>query len=225
MSKRKSTEETTERRESFVFYRSFYESIKGLPIEAQILMFRAVTEYGLNQVVPDFKGVPYQRFVEAIFTGMRPQIDANYKRYLNGKNGGAPLGNQNARKQPKNNQKQPNVNVNDNVNVNEDKKDPDRSRGLNLPFTDREFLDTWNDLISQPKWKNKSTGALNMALKRLSEYDVRFAILLMQNAIVGNYQGIVFSDTPTKYQQWLRDNPPAIQDTAVITDLNNLYSH
>ena len=103
-------------RDSFVFYRSFYESIKRLPERAQNALFRAVAEYGLDQVVPDFAGIPQQPFVEAIFAGIRPQLDANHKRFLNGCKGaefghlgGARVGNQNARKekQPQNNPKIP----------------------------------------------------------------------------------------------------------------------
>ena len=99
-------------RESFVFYRSFYESISRCPDDVQQILLRAVINYGLNQVVPDFSGVPFQPFVEAIFAGIRPQLDANHKRFLNGckggefgRLGGAPKGNTNARKdkQPLNN--------------------------------------------------------------------------------------------------------------------------
>ena len=116
-------------RESFVFYRSFYDSIGRLPERAQLALFRAVAEYGLDQVVPDFAGVPQQPFVEAIFAGIRPQLDANHKRFLNGckggefgRLGGAPKGNTNARKgkQPQNN---PKTTPNENVNVNENENE------------------------------------------------------------------------------------------------------
>ena len=220
------------RRESFVFYRSFYESIKDLPDEVQQILFRAVTEYGLDQVVPSFQGVPYQPFVEAIFAGIRPQIDANYNRFLNGCKGGAPIGNQNARKQPKSTKKQPNVNENVNVNVNENEdinKPQSRHTSLSLPFADKEFADTWIELLSQPKWKHKTRFALQTALNQLSNFHVRFAVMLMQNAIAGNYQGVVFNDTPAKYQQWLKSNPSGTrredgQDDG-ITDTKNLYKY
>lgn len=203
-------QETTPCRESFVFYRSFYESIQGLPDRVQLALFQAVARYALDQVEPDFSGVPQQPFVEAIFAGIRPQLDANQKRFLNGYKGkefggrgGAPKGNQNARKQPQNNPKTtPNVNVNENVNGNE----KGSGEELTLPFTDPVFVDTWNALRSQPKWKHKTVRALKMALTQLGKYDVRFAVQLMETAIVGNYQGVVFADTPERYQRWLQSN-------------------
>lgn len=112
-------------RESFVFYRSFYEGIKELPRDIQGEVLTAIMEYGLNGVTTENQ----KQITKAMFALIKPQLDANNQRFENGKNGGAPKGNQNARKQPKNNQettekqpknnqKQPNVNVNDNVNVN-----------------------------------------------------------------------------------------------------------
>lgn len=197
-------------RESFVFYRSFYESIGRLPDDVQLALFRAVADYGLDQVVPDFTGVPSRPFVEAIFAGIRPQLDANYKRFLNGCGGGAPVGNQNARKQPKNNQKQPNVNANDNENVNEGKRvtgSGHQDQELTLPFQDTDFVKTWNELRTQPKWRNKPITALQKSLNQLGKYHSRFAVDLMNYAIAGNYQGVVFSDTPGKYQRWLQVTP------------------
>lgn len=98
-----------------------------LPSENQLQVYRAVMEYALNGEILEVDTV-----TSAIFTLIRPQIDANNKRYVNGgkgaghgKKGGAPKGNQNARKttnQPQNNPKTtPNVNVNDNDNVNVNK--------------------------------------------------------------------------------------------------------
>ena len=209
-------QETTPSRESFVFYRSFHESIKVLPDGVQLALFQAVVRYGLDQVEPDFSGVPQQPFVEAIFAGIRPQLDANHKRFLNGYKGkeyggrgGAPKGNQNARKQPQNNPKTtPNVNVNENVNENGKVKkttDPN-NQVLKLPFNDPGFVATWNELRTQPKWRKKTTTALQKSLDQLAKYDVRFAVLLMENAIAGNYQGVVFEDTPDRFHRWLQSN-------------------
>lgn len=120
---------STHQKESFVFYRSFAYTIDRLPAEIQLLLYKAITAYALDMKAPSFEDCPDRVFLEAIWESIRPQLDANHKRYLNGckgaeygKLGGAPKGNQNARKkQPLINPKTtPNVNdnVNDNDNVN-----------------------------------------------------------------------------------------------------------
>lgn len=108
-------------RDSFIFYRSFYEAINDLPEKSQLKVYKAICEMSLNFDEIDLSGLSL-----TIFKLIKPQLEANNKRYINGSKGGAPKGNQNAtRTQPKNNQKttkkQPNnnVNENDNENVNE----------------------------------------------------------------------------------------------------------
>lgn len=123
-------------KESFVFYRSFYEAIKDLKTKDKLQVYEAICELSLNQKELKLIGMP-----ATIFKLIKPQILANYERYENGKKGGAPIGNQNARKTTKNNQwsfskttkKQPNENVNenDNVNVNEN----ERETSLTPPHT------------------------------------------------------------------------------------------
>lgn len=115
------------KRESFVFYKSFYDSIKELDPTDQVQIYDAIFKYQFEAEEPKLKGI-----CKSIFTLIIPQLEANNKRYLNGLKGGAPKGNKNAtKKQPKNNldltKKQPNVNdndnVNDNVNVNDNEND------------------------------------------------------------------------------------------------------
>ena len=108
-------------RDSFIFYRSFYEAINDLPEKSQLKVYKAICEMSLNFDEIDLSGLSL-----TIFKLIKPQLEANNKRYINGSKGGAPKCNQNATKrQPKNNQKttkkQPNnnVNENDNENVNE----------------------------------------------------------------------------------------------------------
>lgn len=102
------------------FYRSFYESIKKFPSAVRLPLYEAITAFGFDLVEPDFSGVKdkYRPFIEAVWDGIRPQLWANHQRWLNGSDGGAPEGNQNARKQPRNNlettEKQPNIKKNRN---------------------------------------------------------------------------------------------------------------
>lgn len=104
-------------KQSFVFYRSFYEALSSLPDEVKGRLFDAICNYALNGAEPDFEGVE-----KALFTLMRPQLDANAKRYENGRKGGRPATNKDDKKtktKPNSNQNktkpEPNVNVNANV--------------------------------------------------------------------------------------------------------------
>ena len=106
-------------RESFIFYRSFAESLEVLNDKQYARVFRAITKFALNNEEPELTGVE-----KAIFSLVKPQLVANQKRYENGCRGGRkPNENQNETEiKPNINQditnSKPNDNVNDNVNVN-----------------------------------------------------------------------------------------------------------
>lgn len=131
-------------RESFVFYRSFFESISCLTKEQKADCLDAIAKYALDGEVIEMDGI-----IKALFLSMKPQIDANTRRYANGCRGGKPKSNQDETKtepnhnqtitkpepksnqnetktEPKSNQKvtkpEPNVNVNVNDNDNENEK-------------------------------------------------------------------------------------------------------
>lgn len=100
-------------RESFVFYRSFFESIRDLPRDIQGEVLTAIIEYGLyGETTENPKPI-----AGAILKLVIPQIEANNKRYNNGKKGGRPIKNK-TEQEPKQNQNEtkpkPNVNINDN---------------------------------------------------------------------------------------------------------------
>ena len=107
-------------RDSFIFYRSFYEGIKELPRDIQGEVLTAVMEYGLNGVTTE----NLKPIAKGMLALIKPQLDANNKRFENGKKG-AEHGKKGGRpkketpKKPQENPNEtPNVNVNDNVNVN-----------------------------------------------------------------------------------------------------------
>ena len=105
-------------RKSFIFYKSFYDSIKELDKEQQYNIYKAVMEHEFEDKEPNLKGIE-----NAIYVLIEPQLNANKKRYENGCKGGRPKNQNKTKTKPKNNQiktkKKPNENENENENVNE----------------------------------------------------------------------------------------------------------
>ena len=125
-------------RDSFVFYRSFAESVKNLPPEEYKKVMQSILDYALDGKEPEQSGIEY-----TVFCLVKPQIDANNKRYENGKKGGRPQKPSDNQEKPSDNQEitkpkpnnnqtvttpEPNVYVNVNDNVNVKKKDTSVSK-------------------------------------------------------------------------------------------------
>lgn len=116
--------ESTFPKDSFVFYKSFYESIKLLPKKTQLDIYFAICEFSLYGNLPELppKTMAYLKLII-------PQIEANFRRRELGKRGGRPPKKEN---QGFENEKpmfsddenhsfadeKPNANVNVNVNAN-----------------------------------------------------------------------------------------------------------
>lgn len=100
-------------RDSFIFYRSFYEAISELPKENQADSYNAIMRYALDQEEIELTGIS-----KAIFSLVKPQLDANYKKYENGKQKKSKT--EAKTKQTKSKKV---TNVNENVNENENEND------------------------------------------------------------------------------------------------------
>lgn len=102
------------KRDSTIFYRSFYEAIRELPDNVQIQIYNSIFEYSLN-----FMEVELDGMAKTIFTLIKPQLEANIQRYKNGKKGGR-VNRNDTEMIPKHNQKgtKPEPNKNDNGNDN-----------------------------------------------------------------------------------------------------------
>lgn len=137
-------------RDSFVFYRSWYDAIGNLPRDIQGEVLTTIIEYGLSGVTTE----NLKPITRAIMELIKPQINANNARFENGKMGGAPKKkpkeNQNETKtQPKENQNETKAkpNVYDNVNVNVNVNTDSRVRTHETTESVSQFLEFWN---SQP---------------------------------------------------------------------------
>lgn len=110
-------------RESFVFYRSFFEAIaKFRSAEAKAEAYEAIAAYGLYGEEPE--GLSFE--ADLIFGMAKPQLDANNKRSVDGSKGGRPKKPMVSDKKTSGfkeenhwlSKEKPNVNVNANVNAN-----------------------------------------------------------------------------------------------------------
>ena len=109
------------KRDSFVFYRSFMESLTCFDDQTRLAVYDALTQYALNGIETELNGSAL-----GIFKLIKPQIDANNRRFENGQKGGRLKNQTETKPKPKENQTEtkvePNVNVNVNDNVNDIKK-------------------------------------------------------------------------------------------------------
>ena len=125
-------------RDSMVFYRSFYEAIENLPNKNKLNVLTALFEYALNGFEMELSGVD-----KTVFLLVKPQIDANNKRYENGKKGGRNKAKNNQKEtkpKPSNNQDITKAKPNVNENVNDKKKKYGEFKHVLLTDAERERL-------------------------------------------------------------------------------------
>ena len=192
-------------RDTTIFYRSFYEAIKELPLENQALIYDAIFSYALDFTEKDLTGI-----CKTVFTLIKPQIDANNKRF---ENGTKPKTKQKESKTEakdkqdlskteakdkqdlskteannnKNNNKKVNNNKNNNLNVNENNKE---DGVLQTPLEKKfeEFLE-YRKQIKKPVVE-KSLQPLKNKLWELSNKNTQTAIDILDQTITNGWQGI-----------------------------------
>ncbi len=114
---------------SFVVFFDWYDNTDELDNAQFGELFRAIFKYVESGAQPKFDSGA----MAMAFKFIKNDIDRNQSKYLEikqkrseaGRKGGAPIGNNNARKTSKNKQNKHNVNVNDNDNVNDNVNDND----------------------------------------------------------------------------------------------------
>jgi hypothetical protein len=128
--------------DTVIILRSYWESIKDLPDDKRLFFWESIIQYGLNDIEPTVTGIE-----KSLWVSIKSSMDSNIRRYNtsveNGKKGGAPKGNKNAKKQPEttqNNPIQPKTTKN-NLNKDKDKdKDIDKDMDKNKDMDIREKI-------------------------------------------------------------------------------------
>lgn len=100
-----------QKKDGFIFYKSFYDSINALDESMQLEVYKALAEYGLTGEMRD----DLSPITKALLTAMIPTIDNANKRYVasveNGKKGGRPKKNKEVVQEIKENLEEPSHNL------------------------------------------------------------------------------------------------------------------
>lgn len=101
-----------QKKDGFIFYKSFYDSINALDESMQLEVYKALAEYGLTGEMGD----DLSPIAKALLTAMIPTIDNANKRYVasveNGEKGGRPKKNKEVVQEIKENLEKPKQNLN-----------------------------------------------------------------------------------------------------------------
>ena len=85
-------------RDSFIIFKNWADAINALPDEYQLEAYKALAEYGTTGVVPENISAVTKAMLISFSVCMENSIVRYNNAVENGKKGGAPIGNQNARK-------------------------------------------------------------------------------------------------------------------------------
>ena len=149
-------------KESFVFYRSFYEAIQMLPSEDRLQIYDAISELALNGNQTETTG-----YASVVMKLIEPQILANNRKYDNACKGGRPKNQTETKPKPNRNQTEtkayPNRNQsiskpkpNENVNVNENENKNENGQGLDALKNAIDFPGNYpeklDDYLNEKPW-------------------------------------------------------------------------
>lgn len=179
-----------EERDSFIFYKSFYEAIQEVDNNTQLEVLKAICELALYGKDTNLNGVG-----KIMFTLIKPQIEANTKRYTDGKKGGRPKKETDGFKKEKtsgfeNKKPNKNNNVNENVNVN----DNENNNNNENDFVSDSCVDGLQDVIN---FYNQNIGMITpYGLEVLSDFSNEMSkdliILALKKAVEANIRTIQY---------------------------------
>lgn len=132
-------------RESMVFYKSFMVATDDLEPELYKTVIKMVLHYAMEGKEPEGDTI-----AKAFFSLIKPQIDANNRRYANGKQGGRKSNQDETKVEP---------NVNDNANVNDLKDINSRTGTTTCAESDNESVQAETKGEPHPEQAKKSKKA------------------------------------------------------------------
>lgn len=160
----------TKNRDSFIFYRSFFMATKCLKNEEKAQLFDAICSYALDGEINDLDGAAF-----GMFQLIKPQLDANRKRFENGCIKKQKTSKTEAKPKQKISKTEANVNVNVNVNENNNLNNKP-NKEIHVGF-ENDFQELWQHytpvVVSNGTSTNK--GCRQTALKSYNKARTKFS--------------------------------------------------
>ncbi len=197
----------TQQKKGFIFYKSFHEAIKELPNKQQLEIYQAIFEYSFEEKDKKLEGIS-----KSIFTLIKPQLEANHKKFLNGckgaehgnkgaehgKKGGRPR-NENPPENPPNDEaKNPPENPRKDK-VKDKDKDKDKKTKAKKDFFDLDIPDyvskeTLKDFIDMRKNSRSPMNeqAFKLLIKKIKDFKEQGQDInkCLEEAILSNWKSI-----------------------------------
>ena len=183
----------TQTRDSFIFYRSFYDASKCLKTNEKAQLFDAICSYALDEKIKQLDGAAL-----GMFQLIKPQLDANRKKFQNGC-----VKKQNETEaKPKQNESKTEANVNVNENVNEECKSESINHNQNINDDFKEFWENY------PLQKAKVKGSKRNSLKEYESQRKKGITKEELNNALTNYKEEIKANPwqqSRKVDGWLKD--------------------
>ncbi len=171
-------------RDSFIFYKSFYDAISETDTSTQVSLYNAICRKALYDEDVFLEGT-----AKILYTLIKPQLEANSKRYEDGKKGGRPKKETTGLDDKKTTgfeNKKPNNNVNENVNGNVNNNNNENVSDSCVDGL-QEIIDFYNDNIGL-----LTPYGRDVFIDYLQEMDCEVIIYAMQKAVEANIRTIQY---------------------------------
>ena len=195
-------------KKGIIFYRTFYDSIKNLPKKQQLEIYQAIFEYSFEEKSKKLEG-----FSESIFTLIKPQLEANHRKFLNGckgaehgnkgaehgKKGGRPRKENPPENPPNDEAKNPPENPRKIENIKYKIKDKDKKTKAKKDFFDLDIPDyvnkeTLKDFIDMRKNSRSPMNeqAFKLLIKKIKDFKEQGQDInkCLEEAILSNWKSI-----------------------------------
>lgn len=196
-------------RDGFTYYRSFHEASQYLPPELYKSLAMAINNYALNGILPT--ELPNE--INGFFLLIKPQIDANIKRYLNGKKPKTKQTESKTEAHEKQEESKSVTNKNNNKNNNKEEKleveydmeNPISAEELEKIDSFKSFLKTKKKIqMDRVRMQHKLTESeLNLKIDEFVEKKVSWEDDNWKNE----------SDMAKNFEFWLNKNPAVNQNS------------
>ena len=178
-------------RESMILYRSFYDAIKLLPNDTQLEIFRAIFEFGLDEVEPTLsnQALPFWLLI-------KPNLQANRTKWENGCKAKSKQSRSKTEARPKQKASKVEANVDVDVDVDENVDVEVNVKGkLDLSgYGQMAYLvQKWIDYKKSIKDNYKSQQSLDLFVKNLIKYsggNAQLAEEIIETSMANQWKGI-----------------------------------